>query len=75
MLVVVEIAPHERHEAVEAYRKHLTDAQVAEIQDAPEQNWVTLHMGGGLTSVTVVDPKDEFWLDSVEESTDRFPHP
>jgi hypothetical protein len=65
MLVVVEIAPHERHDAIEAYRRHLTDEQVAEIEDAPEENWVTLHMGGGPTRVTVVDAKDEYFLDSI----------
>lgn len=66
MLVIVEIAPHERHDAIEAYRKHLADEQVAEIEDAPEGSWVTLHMGGGPTRVTVVQAKDEYWLDSVE---------
>ena len=68
MLVVIEIAPHERHEATEAYRRHLTDEQVAEIEDAPDGRWITLHMGGGPTRVTVVPRKDEYWLDSVELS-------
>lgn len=65
MLAVIEIAPHERFEAIEAYRSRLTDEQVAEIEDAPEDRWVTLHMGGGPTRVTVVEPKDEYWLDSI----------
>jgi len=66
MLIAIEIAPHERRDAIEAYRRHLTDEQVSEIEDAPEENWITLHMGGGPTRVTIVRKEDEYWLDSVE---------
>lgn len=59
MLVTIHIAPHERQEAIDAYRKHLTDPQVSQIEDAPEGSWITLALGGGPTRVTVEDDASE----------------
>lgn len=36
MIFTIFIAPHERAEAIEAYRERLTEAQIATILDAPE---------------------------------------
>lgn len=66
MLVAVEIAPHERRDAIEAYSHHLSPEQATEIMDAPEDLWVRLEMGGGPTRVTIVQKQDEYWLDSVK---------
>lgn len=42
MKIMIYIAPHERNEAIEAYRECLTDAQVNQIEEAPEGAGVQL---------------------------------
>ena len=68
MLVAVEIAPHERRDAIDAYGRHLSPEQCTEIMDADDGLWVRLEMGGGPTRVTVVQKQDEYWLDSCKLS-------
>lgn len=46
MIAAVFIEPHERFEAVEAYRDRLTPAQIDEVTDAPEGALVQLIFGG-----------------------------
>lgn len=53
MLIKIYVASHERAEAIKAYRHHLTDDQVTEIEDAPEGRSILLVMGGGPTRVTI----------------------
>lgn len=48
------IEPHERHEAVEAYRDKLTQAQIGEISDAPETAIINLRFGVGSAGTKIV---------------------
>ncbi len=55
---MIFIAPHERAEAIEAYRDHLTDEQVDEINDAPETAFVKLSWGlteGGGSTIVIIE--------------------
>ena len=45
MKALIFIEPHERYEAIEAYRDRLTQEQIYEIQDAPENALVQLSIG------------------------------
>jgi hypothetical protein len=55
-MIDVFIEPHERHEALEAYRQWLTSAQEAEIKDAPETAIIRLRrVKPGGTIVTVIE--------------------
>lgn len=53
MIATVFIEPHERSEAVDAYRDRLTAEQVDEITDAPESAIVRLSFGVGAVGTTV----------------------
>lgn len=57
MIAAVFIEPHERFEAIEAYRDRLTAEQVDEISDAPDGALVQLKFGIGMagTTITVID--------------------
>ena len=43
----VFIAPHERYEAIEAYRDRLTLEQIDEVTEAPDGAIIHLRFGGG----------------------------
>jgi hypothetical protein len=56
MNALVFIAPHERHEAIEAYRDRLTAEQIDEIEAAPEGAIVQLNFGVGMgTRVILIE--------------------
>lgn len=45
MNAMIFIQPHERGEAIEAYRDRLTQEQIDEIRDAPDEALVQLNFG------------------------------
>jgi hypothetical protein len=45
MNAMIFIEPHERFEAIEAYRDRLTQEQIDEIEEAPEGALVQLNFG------------------------------
>jgi hypothetical protein len=47
MMASIWIEPHERHEAIEAYKDRLTPDQIARIADAPEGALINLRFGIG----------------------------
>lgn len=51
----VYIAPHERHEALEAYENRLTEAQVETIEDAPEEAGIWLYVSREKVEVGIVE--------------------
>jgi len=53
--VQVFIEPHERFEAMEAYRQWLTIRQQAEIEDAPESAIICLRRVNGVTEVQIIE--------------------
>lgn len=50
----VFIEPHERFEALDAYRSRLTASQIDEIEDAPESALIVLRFGAD-THVLVIE--------------------
>ena len=54
MMAAVFIEPHERREAIEAYRDRLTPAQIDEIDDAPEGAIVQLNFGLGIEGTRLI---------------------
>lgn len=54
MNAIVFIEPHERFEAVEAYRDRLTAEQIEEVTDAPEGALVQLNFGVGIEGTRVI---------------------
>jgi hypothetical protein len=54
MQALVFIEPHERSEAVEAYRQRLTREQIAEVMDAPDGAIVQLNFGVGVAGTRVI---------------------
>lgn len=57
MIASIFIQPHERHEALEAYKDRLTPEQIEEIEDAPESAIINLrcNIGQPGTQVTVIE--------------------
>lgn len=55
IVAVVFIEPHERFEAIEAYRTRLTSGQIDEINDAPESAIIRLSFGGFETELTFIE--------------------
>lgn len=55
MIMDVYIEPHERHEALEAYRQWLSPQQESEIEDAPESAIIRLSRVRDTTTVTVIE--------------------
>lgn len=57
MNMAVYVAPHERHEAIEAYRDRLSAEQVEQIKDAPDEALILLTFGINApgTSLTVIE--------------------
>lgn len=55
MNIKVFIEPHERHEAIEAYRQWLTPEQGDEISEAPESALIVIERRDGKTDVTVIE--------------------
>lgn len=52
----VFIEPHERHEAVEAWKDRLTPEQIDEIDDAPETALIRLYaIGPDILRVQVIE--------------------
>lgn len=51
------IMPHERHEAIEAYSDRLTQAQIDQIEDAPDEALISLkfNIGAPGWEVTIVE--------------------
>ncbi len=43
--IVVIVAPHERHEAIEVYRDRLTPDQIEAMLEAPDTEYVKLEFG------------------------------
>lgn len=54
MNTVVFIEPHERFEAVEAYKDRLTPEQMDEVTEAPEGALVQLNFGVGVDGTHVI---------------------
>jgi hypothetical protein len=54
MNALIFIMPHERGEAIEAYRDRLTAEQIEEIEDAPETALVQLNIGVGEPGTKVI---------------------
>lgn len=56
VIIRVFIEPHERFEALDAYRDRLKPAQVSEIEDAPETALISLVIDSNEgTTVTVIE--------------------
>lgn len=57
MMMSIFIEPHERHEALDAYKDRLTLAQIEEIDEAPESAIIRLTVGVGQpdTTVTIIE--------------------
>jgi len=57
MIAAVFIEPHERFEAIEAYRDRLTPEQIDEVAEAPDGAIVQLKFGIGMagTQVTIIE--------------------
>ncbi len=55
MNIQVFIEPHERHEALEAYRQWLTPEQENEIEEAPESALIRLDRSNGKTVIQVIE--------------------
>ena len=53
MMASVFIEPHERFEALEAYRDRLTAQQIEQIEGAPEGALINLRFGIGQEGTTV----------------------
>lgn len=45
MAMDIFVQPHERREAIDAYRDRLSPAQIQEIDDAPEEALVRISFG------------------------------
>ncbi len=43
--IVVIVAPHERREAIEAYRDRLTPNEIEAMLEAPSEEWIKLNLG------------------------------
>ena len=54
MNALVFIMPHERGEAIEAYRDKLTLEQIDDIRDAPDEAIVQLNFGVGIEGTRVI---------------------
>ena len=54
MTFTIFIEPHERFEALDAYRDRLTAEQIDEINDADEGARIKLEISGGGATVTVL---------------------
>ena len=55
MNIQVYIEPHERDEALEAYRQWLTIEQEKQIKDAPDEALIRLIRVEGKTTVNVIE--------------------
>ena len=55
MNIRVVIEPHERYEALEAYRQWLTPEQYDEISEAPEGALIFIDRDGGKTTVRIIE--------------------
>lgn len=57
MIATVFIEPHERFEAIEAYKDRLTAEQIEEVTEAPDGAIVQLRFGVGMagTQITVIE--------------------
>lgn len=55
LTAAIYIEPHERQEALEAYRDRLTNEQVEQIEDAPDGALVQLTIIGPGVLVTVIE--------------------
>lgn len=53
MMAAVFIEPHERFEALEAYRDRLTAEQIDEIDNAPDSAIIKLSFGMGAAGTTI----------------------
>ncbi len=54
MTAAVFIEPHERFEAIEAYRDRLTPEQVEQVADAPDGAIVQLRFGIGSADTRII---------------------
>ncbi len=54
MMAAVFIEPHERFEAIEAYRDRLTPEQIEEVMAAPDGALVQLSFGLGIEGSRVI---------------------
>jgi hypothetical protein len=57
MIASVFIEPHERFEAVEAYKDRLTPEQIEEVTEAPDGAIVQLRFGTDMagTQITIIE--------------------
>ena len=54
MNISVFIEPHERFEAIEAYRDRLTPEQIEEIEDAPEGALIQMIYSGNMSGGKII---------------------
>lgn len=58
-MIAIWIEPHERQEAIDAYRQRLSDKQIEQIEEAPESALIQLQMNicgdPNISSVLVVE--------------------
>lgn len=58
-MIAVWIEPHERHEAIQAYKDWLSPAEIEQIEDAPETALIRLDLGicgdRGINAVHIIE--------------------
>ena len=54
MMATIFIEPHERFEAIEAYKDRLTPKQIEEVNEAPDGALVQLNFGLGIAGARVI---------------------
>lgn len=57
MIATVFIAPHERHEAIDAYRDLLTAEQIDQIEEAPEGAFVACRFASGQPTIIEIEER------------------
>ena len=57
MMASIFIEPHERYEAIEAYRDKLSAEQIEQIKDAPDEAIINIQwgMGSAETKITIIE--------------------
>jgi len=55
VIISIFIEPHERYDAIEAYRNRLSTAQIEEIEDAPDEALIRLKIDSLGTHVQVIE--------------------
>lgn len=58
-MITVFIEPHERWDAIDAYRDRLTQSQIDEINDAPDDARIKLEIGRFQTVIEILSTEDD----------------